>query len=245
MQSTLARLGLLSRHLKSVIMFKPNITVYTADTPNGQKVTLALEELGIPYNLKKLSFAKNEQKEDWFLKINPNGRIPAIVDHSRNDFPVFESGAILLYLVQHYDPNYRLWPTDIDQQSEVVQWVMFQMGGVGPMQGQANHFSRFAPEKIPYGINRYQSETKRLYQVLDGRLQGREYLVGDHLTIADIINFPWVLSHNFSGVSLDDLPNLQAWVERIRSRATIEKAFGSEALERLRVVDAEAKTGSA
>ncbi|KAK9717739.1 Glutathione S-transferase 2 [Basidiobolus ranarum] len=212
-------------------MSKPNITVYTANTPNGQKVTIALEELGIPYNLKTLSFAKNEQKEDWFLKINPNGRIPAIVDHSRNDFPVFESGAILLYLVQHYDPEHRLWPKDLDQQSEVIQWLMFQMGGVGPMQGQANHFFRYAPEKIPYGINRYNAETKRLYQVLDGRLKDREYLAGDQLTIADIAHFPWIAEHKWCGVSIDDLPNLKAWLERIDNRPSIEKGCGKEFLE--------------
>ncbi|KAJ3263909.1 hypothetical protein HDU76_012237, partial [Blyttiomyces sp. JEL0837] len=119
-------------------------------TPNGWKASIALNEINVPYAIKKIDFSKLEQKEEWFLKINPNGRIPAIVDHSRGDFPVFESGAILLYLADHHDPNHVLLPEDPNQKSEAIQWIMWQMGGLGPMQGQLNHFYRYAPEKIPY-----------------------------------------------------------------------------------------------
>jgi len=160
------------------------------------------------------------------LKINPNGRIPAIVDHSRGDFRVFESGAILLYLVEHYDPQGKLWPRSSDQRSEVIQWLMFQMSAIGPMQGQANHFSRYAPEKIPYGITRYQNETQRLYKVLDNHLaEGREYLAAGQYTIADIATFSWVRSHDWAGVSLEGLPNLQAWVDRIDSRDAVKRGL--------------------
>jgi glutathione S-transferase len=206
-------------------MVNPDITLYTVGTPNGHKVSIALEVLGIPYKTHAISFANNEQKDDWFLKINPNGRIPAIVDHSNGEFPVFESGAILLYLVENYDPEHKLWPKDAKLQSEVVQWLMFQMGGVGPMQGQANHFKNYAPEKIEYGINRYINETKRLFSVLESRLQGRQYLVGDQLTIADIATVPWVSGAYSLGIDLNEFPNVNAWVDRVEEIPEVAKGY--------------------
>lgn len=205
----------------------PDITLYTAATPNGWKVSIALEELGVDYEVKSLSLRDNEQKTDDYLKINPNGRIPAIVDHKNNDFSVFESGAILLYLADRYDPENRLWPKDRDEQSLVTQWLMFQMSGLGPMQGQASHFFRYAPEKIPYGIQRYINETKRLYKVLDDHLNGRQYLIGDKYTICDICTIPWILIHFWSGVgqNLNDFPNLKVWANRVKDRAAVKRGL--------------------
>ncbi|KAI9348491.1 glutathione S-transferase [Obelidium mucronatum] len=203
-----------------------SITLYTVGTPNGHKVSIALEELKIKYSLDykvvPISFAKNEQKEEWFLKINPNGRIPAIVDHSRGDFPVFESGAILLYLAEHYDPDHILLSSDANKRSEAVQWLMWQMGGLGPMQGQANHFNRYAPEKIPYAIKRYQEETARLYSVLERQLSdGRQYLAGEY-SVADIASFGWVGVHEWAtNKDLKEFPLLDAWLHRIALRPAV------------------------
>lgn len=151
------------------------IELYTAATPNGYKASIMLEELGLPYRAHHLKLAEHEQKQDWYLQLNPNGRIPTIVDRDNDDFVVFESGAILYYLAER---SGRFLPTDARRRSEVLQWLMFQMGGIGPMQGQAHVFYRYAPRPIPYAIERYQRETRRLYEVLDKRLRGREYLVG-------------------------------------------------------------------
>ena len=164
------------------------ITLYTAPTPNGHKISVMLEEIGLPYEVRVLDLSKGEQKEDWYLKINPNGRIPAIVDHDNDDFAVFESGAILLYLAEKTG---KLLPREEKARSRVIQWLMFQMAGVGPMQGQAHVFTRYFPEKIPAVIARYQNETKRLYTVLDRQLAGRDYLV-DEYSIADIAIAPWL-----------------------------------------------------
>ena len=158
------------------------IDLYTAATPNGHKVSIALEELALPYTLKVLDLSKSEQKEPAYLAINPNGRIPAIVDHELDDFAVFESGAILLYLAEKTG---RLMPKDVKGRSRVIQWLMFQMGGIGPMMGQANVFYRYFPEKIQSVIDRYQGESRRLFRVLDGHLKDHEYLAGDY-SIADI-----------------------------------------------------------
>ncbi|NVO06969.1 MAG: glutathione S-transferase, partial [Rhodoferax sp.] len=149
------------------------IDLYTAATPNGHKVSIALEELALPYTLKVLDFAKNEQKQPDFLAINPNGRIPAIVDRAEGDFAVFESGAILMYLAEKTG---QLMPTEPQGRSRVLQWLMFQMGGIGPMMGQANVFFRYFPEKIQPAIDRYQGESKRLFRVLDGHLKDHEFL---------------------------------------------------------------------
>ena len=197
------------------------IDLYTAATPNGHKVSIALEELGLPYTLKVLDLAKGEQKTPAFLAINPNGRIPAIVDHEAGGFAVFESGAILIYLAEKTG---RLMPSDVQGRSRVIQWLMFQMGGVGPMMGQANVFFRYFPEKIQPAIDRYQGESKRLLTVLDGHLEDHEYLAGDY-SIADIANWAWVRTHRWSGVDVSDLPHLQRWLDAIRQRPAVQRGI--------------------
>ena len=190
------------------------IDLYTAPTPNGWKASIALEELGLPYTVRALNLGKLEQKETWFLKINPNGRIPAIVDRDHGDFAVFESGAILMYLAEKTG---RLMPSDRKGRSLVVQWLMFQMAGIGPMMGQANVFYRYFPEKLQPAIDRYQGEVRRLFGVLEGRLASHEYLAGDY-SIADIANWAWVRGHDWSGVSIDPFPNLKRWLALLAAR---------------------------
>ena len=197
------------------------IDLYTAATPNGYKISIALEELALPYSLHVLNLSEGEQKQPEFLAISPNGRIPAIVDKSNDDFAVFESGAILVYLAEQTG---RLMPHDVKGRSRVMQWLMFQMGGIGPMMGQANVFFRYLPEKIPVAIDRYQGECSRLFRVLDQRLSGHEYLAGDY-SIADIANWAWVRSYKWSGVVIDDMPHLQRWLKQIRGRPAVEKGI--------------------
>ncbi len=197
------------------------IDLYTAPTPNGHKASIALEELELPYELHAVHLGEGEQKKPAFLRINPNGRIPAIVDRAAGDFAVFESGAILLYLAEKTG---RLIPSDPLDRSRAIQWLMFQMGGVGPMQGQANVFTRYFPEHLPSVIQRYQNETRRLYEVLDGHLAGTEYLAGDY-SIADIANFAWVRTHEWSGVSLEGLEHLQRWVDAIGARPAVQRGI--------------------
>lgn len=197
------------------------IDLYTAATPNGHKVSIALEELGLPYQVHALRFDKQEQKTPAFLKINPNGRIPAIVDRDNGDFAVFESGAILLYLAERTG---QLLPADAKGRSRVVQWLMFQMGGIGPMQGQANVFFRYFPEKLQGAIDRYQHETRRLYEVLDTRLGEAEYLAGDY-SIADIATYPWVRIHEWAGVSVDGLEHLQRWMNALNERPSVQRGL--------------------
>ncbi|MGV3728444.1 glutathione S-transferase family protein [Hydrogenophaga sp.] len=197
------------------------IDLYTAATPNGHKVSIALEELGLPYRLKVLNLTEGEQRQPDYLKINPNGRIPAIVDHEADGFAVFESGACLIYLAEKTG---QLMPADVKGRSRVLQWLMFQMGGIGPMMGQANVFFRYFPEKIPAAIDRYQGECKRLFRVLDGHLADHEYLAGDY-SIADIANWAWVRTHRWSGVELDDLPHLKRWRDAIRARPAVQRGI--------------------
>ena len=197
------------------------IDLYTAATPNGHKVSIALEELGLPYTLHVLDLTAGEQKQPAFLAINPTGRIPAIVDREADDFAVFESGACLIYLAEKTG---RLMPADAKGRSRVLQWLMFQMGGIGPMMGQANVFFRYFPEKIPAVIDRYQGETKRLFRVLDGHLKDHEYLAGDY-SIADIANWAWVRTHRWSGVDIDDLPHLKRWRDAIRARPAAQRGI--------------------
>lgn len=197
------------------------IDLYTAPTPNGFKVSIALEELGLDYNVHALNLGDLDQKKPDYLAINPNGRIPAIVDRGANDFAVFESGAILIYLAEKTG---RLLPTDAKGRSEVLQWLMFQVGGVGPMQGQANVFVRYFPETIPSVIDRYQKETRRLYGVLNNRLEDHQYLAGDY-SIADIATWPWVRAHFWAGVDLDGLPHLQRWLDEIAARPAAQKGI--------------------
>jgi glutathione S-transferase/GST-like protein len=196
------------------------LTLFTAATPNGYKVSVALEELALAYEVRKLDLYRGEQKEPWFLAINPNGRVPALVDHDvHGGFAVFESGACLLYLARKTG---RLMPTDPQGMSRVEQWLMFQMGGVGPMMGQANVFFRYFPERIQPAIDRYQGETRRLFGVLDAHLAEHEYLAGDY-SIADIANFCWVRTHDWSGVSLDGLDHLKRWLDAIAARPAVQR----------------------
>jgi glutathione S-transferase/GST-like protein len=197
------------------------IDLYTAATPNGHKVSIALEELELPYTVHALDLGKLEQKRPKFLEISPNGRIPAIVDRAEEDFAVFESGAILVYLAEKTG---RLMPADAKGRSRVMQWLMFQMGGIGPMMGQANVFFRYFPEKIQPAIDRYHGEVRRLFGVLDTQLDGREYLAGDY-SIADIANWAWVRTHKWSGVAIEGLPNLERWVAQLAARPACRRGI--------------------
>jgi GST-like protein len=204
------------------------IDLYTAPTPNGWKASIALEELGLSYEVHALRLSELEQKQEAFLRINPNGRIPAIVDRDEGNFAVFESGAILVYLAEKAG---RLLPADRKGRSRALQWLMFQMGGVGPMQGQANVFFRYASEKIPFAIERYQKETRRLYEVLDHRLGEAEYLA-DEYSIADIATWPWLSIHGWAGVPVDGLAHLQRWIEAVGARPAVQRGRAVPALER-------------
>jgi GST-like protein len=195
------------------------IDLYTAPTPNGWKASIALEELELAYEAHPLDLGQGAQKQEWFLKICPNGRIPAIVDRDAGGFAVFESGAILLYLAEKTG---QLLPADPKGRSVALQWLMFQMAGVGPMQGQANVFFRYAPEKIPFAIDRYQRETRRLYEVLDRRLGEVEYLAGEY-SIADIASWPWVSIHGWAGVETEGLANLERWIAAIGERPAVQR----------------------
>ena len=197
------------------------IDLYTAPTPKGWKVSIALEELELPYAAHLIDILEGEQKNPWFVTINPNGRIPAIVDRDAGDFAIFESGAILIYLAEKTG---HLMPTGTKGRSLVLQWLMFQMGGVGPMMGQTNVFFRYFLEKIQPAIDHYQNETRRLLGVLDQRLRDHEYLAGDY-SIADIANWSWVRTHNWSGVEIDHLPNLQRWLNQIAARPAAQKGI--------------------
>lgn len=197
------------------------IELYTSPTPNGYKVSIMLEECGLPYTFTSVVLSAEDQKQDWFLALNPNGRIPVIIDRAEGDFVVFESGAILVYLAEKCA---QFLPRDPKQRSLVLQWLMFQMGGIGPMQGQAHIFYRYAAEKIPYAIDRYQSETRRLYEVLNGRLADNQFLAGD-LSIADFATFPWVRRHRWAGVEIEDLPNLWRWCQALAERPAVQKGL--------------------
>ena len=197
------------------------IDLYTDSTPNGWKVSVMLEEIGMPYTAKHVDIMKGDQKEDWFLELCPNGRIPAIVDRDNDDFAVFESGAIMLYLAKK---SGQLMPADDKGESRVTQWLMFQMAGIGPMMGQSNVFYRYFPEKIPSAIQRYHNECRRLYEVLDRQLEGREYLC-DEYSIADIANWCWVRIHFWGGSSVDGLDNLKAWMDRLEARPACQRGI--------------------
>ena len=199
------------------------IDLYSAATPNGWKASITLEELGLAYDLHVIDMGAGEQKQPWFLKINPNGRIPAIVDREAGDFAVFESGAIMIYLAEKAG---RLLPADAKGRSRVIQWLMFQMGGVGPMMGQANVFTRYFPEHIPSAIDRYRREGRRLFEVLDGHLADHEYLADDY-SIADIAHWSWVHTHEWPGISVEGLDNLQRWLADIAARPAVQKGVAT------------------
>jgi len=190
-------------------------TLYTAPTPNGWKISIALEEMGLPYEVKVVDFASNEQKSPWYVKLNPNGRIPTLLD---DGFALFESGAILIYLAEKTG---RFLPRDVQGRSRVIQWLMFQMSAVGPMMGQANVFLRYFPEKIQPAIDRYQREVTRLFGILDQQLATHDYIAGDY-SIADMALWPWVSGYEWSGVSIAEFANLQRWLAKVGDRPAVQ-----------------------
>ncbi|OOG62491.1 thiol:disulfide oxidoreductase [Rhodanobacter sp. B04] len=195
-------------------------------TPNGHKITMFLEEAGLPYEIRPVNIGKGEQFRPEFLRISPNNRMPAIVDHAPADggapISVFESGAILQYLAEK---SGRFLPTDPRGRTAVMEWLFWQVGGLGPMLGQNHHFNRYAPEKIPYAIDRYVNETHRLYGVLDRRLDGQTYIAGTEYTIADMAAYPWIVPHQAQGMTLEEFPHLMRWFELVRARAATERAY--------------------
>ncbi|OUY05555.1 glutathione S-transferase N-terminal domain-containing protein [Acinetobacter populi] len=200
------------------------IDLYYWGTPNGHKISIALEEMQLDYQLFPINISKNDQFQPEFLKISPNNKIPAIVDHDTFDgqpIAIFESGAILQYLGRKTGLFY---PSAERQRIEVEQWLMWQMGGFGPMLGQNHHFSRFAPERLAYPTKRYQDETKRLYGVLDHRLQDRDYVAGEY-SIADMAIFPWMLRYDWQSIDLNDFPNAKLYFERMQQREAVKKAL--------------------
>ena len=206
-------------------MPRPDILLYTANTMNGWKPLIFLHEAGIEYDMVPISFSKKEQKAPDYMKLNPNGRIPTIVDRGNSDFAVFESGAILWYLAEKYD---RFLSHDPKERSETLQWLMFQMGGIGPMMGQAMYFERIAKpngDDVPFAIKRYVDESRRLLEVLDARLGGRDWLVGDAMSIADIATYPWTRSYFWATVSVEGLPHLQAWFDRMDAMPKVQEAL--------------------
>jgi GSH-dependent disulfide-bond oxidoreductase len=213
------------------------ITLYTAPTPNGWKVSIALEEMHLPYEVRVIDFAANEQKADWYVKLNPNGRIPTLVD---DGFALFESGAILIYLAEKTG---QFLPQDAQSRSRALQWLMFQMSAVGPMMGQANVFLRYFPEKIQPAIDRYQREVMRLFGVLDRQLAAHEYIVGDY-SIADMALWPWVSGYEWSGVSVAEFSHLQRWLAKVAERPAVQ-AGRDVPIKRDRAAEIEAakKTG--
>jgi len=201
------------------------IDLYYWPTPNGWKISIALEEMELPYRVKPVNIGRGEQFEADFLKISPNNRIPAIVDDDPNgaDEPIaiFESGAILLYLAEK---SGRFLPAELALRYRVVQWLMWQVGGLGPMLGQNHHFRSYAPEPIPYAVDRYTNEARRLYGVLDRQLEGRDYIAGEY-SIADMACWPWVVPHERQGMNLADTPNVQRWFERVKARPAVARGF--------------------
>jgi len=197
------------------------LELLTSETPNGWKVSILLEELGVPYTVRPISLARREQKEDWYVALNPNGRIPTLIDHDASGFAVFESGAILIYLAEKYD---RFLPAGAQGRSQAIQWVMWQVAGLGPMMGQATVFNRYFEERPPAVIDRYVRESRRLLEVMDGWLASREYLAGTY-SIADMACFPWVNGHDWACVPVDGLPHLQRWFDAIAARPAVQRGL--------------------
>lgn len=201
------------------------ITLYTWSTPNGRKISIALEELGLPYTVSAVNITRDEQFAPDFLAISPNNKIPAIVDSegpAGEPIALFESGAILIYLAEKTG---KLLPSDPRDRYDVLQWLMMQMGSVGPMLGQAHHFLRFAPEDLPYAKKRYIAETRRIYGVLDRRLAQHEWLAADMYSIADIATFPWIARHEWQQVALTDFPNVKRWYDAIAARPAVARGM--------------------
>ena len=205
-------------------MAKP-LDLYYWPTPNGWKVTILLEELGVPYTVKPINIGKGEQFQPDFLRISPNNRMPAIVDHEPADgggpLSVFESGAILQYIAEKHG---RFWPQDVRRKYAVTEWLFWQMGGLGPMAGQAHHFRQYAPEPIAYAVDRYTNEVNRLYGVMNTRLKDREFLAGEY-SIADMASWPWVVPYERQGQNLEDFPHLKRWFDTLKARPAVERGF--------------------
>ena len=218
------------------------IDLYYWPTPNGHKITLFLEETNTPYTIHPINIGKGEQFQPDFLKIAPNNRMPAIVDHEPKDggapISLFESGAILLYLAEKTG---RFLPGDPRGRAQTIEWLFWQMGGLGPMAGQNHHFSAYAPEKLPYAINRYVNETNRLYGVLDRQLEGRDYIAGAY-SIADMASYPWIVPYERQGQNLEDFPNLKRWLQTIHDKpATIAAYAKGDAINRPKEMSEEDK----
>ena len=201
------------------------IDLYYWATPNGHKISIFLEETGLPYAVKPVNISTGEQFGAAFLAISPNNRIPAIVDHDPADgggpLSIFESGAILQYLAEKTG---KLMPVGLRDRTEVMQWLFWQTSGLGPMLGQNHHFSRYAPEPIPYAVERYRKETERLYSVLDQRLESREFITGPY-SIADIASYPWIVPHARQGIRLDEFPQVKRWFEAVGARPAVKRAY--------------------
>ena len=218
------------------------IDLYGMASPNVLKVVLMLEETGLPYNFHHVNMIQGDQYSDWFRAINPNGRVPAIVDQDGpgGPFPVFESGAIMLYLAEK---SGQFWPADMRRRHLVIQWLMFQMGGIGPMSGQWVHFSRAAPaEGNEYGRTRYYTEVQRLYGVLDKRLSETAYMAGDEYSLADMATWPWARNHELLKLSYEEMPHLGRWVEAINARPAAQRMIAKEA--EIRQLDGKAFQGA-
>jgi GST-like protein len=206
-------------------MRKMTIELHTWNTPNGRKISVALEEMGLPYEVFPINITKGEQMAPEFLAISPNNKIPAIVDPDGPDgkrVSVFESGAILLYLAEKVR---RFLPADLRLRTVCTEWLFWQMAGLGPMAGQNHHFNRYAPEKIPYAIERYERETRRLYTVLNQQLQDRDFICDEEYTIADMACYPWIVPHKSQNQSLDDFPHIKRWFAAIRARPGTLRAY--------------------
>jgi len=201
------------------------LDLYYWTTPNGHKVTIFLEEAGLAYNIKPVNIGKGEQFKAEFLEVSPNNRIPALVDHAPTGggkpISVFESGAMLLYLA---DKTGKFLPTDLRGRTEAIQWLFWQMGGLGPMAGQNNHFANYAVEKLPYAIDRYRNEVNRLYGVLNRRLADRAFVAGDY-SIADMASYPWIVLYDRQGQNIDDFPHVKRWIEAIKARPAVVRAY--------------------
>ena len=220
------------------------IDLYYWTTPNGHKITMFLEEAGLPYRIVPVHIGRGEQFKPDFLRISPNNKMPAIVDHAPADggepLALFESGAILLYLA---DKIHRFIPADLRGRNMALQWLFWQMGGLGPMAGQNHHFVQYAPEKIPYAMDRYVKETARLYAVLDKHLSdGREFIAGSEYSIADMASYPWVVLYEWQSQKIEDTPHVAAWFERIKQRPATERAYARAAeVSTAPVVDEESR----
>jgi GST-like protein len=197
------------------------LELLTSETPNGWKVAIMLEELAVPYKVTPIKLTDRQHKEDWYLELNPNGRIPTLVDHDDDDFTIFESGAILIYLAEKFG---RFLPADNKGRSRVIQWLMWQMSALGPMMGQATVFNRYFEEKLPSVIDRYVRESRRLFEIMDLQLAKNEYLAGDY-SIADIASFPWVRGYEWACVDIGGLDNLKRWFDAIAARPAVQRGL--------------------